>query len=108
MTAYTSARPVQGAIGDDATESLRTRRDKQIVSGWVLSAEGECQLYCRFGEALLQGEGELGHVDGGDTGWSAEQDLRRGDLSPGRERECLGVSADLRRVVVDLGLDVCR
>jgi hypothetical protein len=33
--------------------------DKQIVSGWVLSAEGECELYFGFGEALLQGEGEL-------------------------------------------------
>ena len=28
--------------------------DQQIVSGWVLSAEGEPELYFRLGEALLQ------------------------------------------------------
>ncbi len=32
--------------------------DKQIVSGWVLSTEGKRELHFRFGEALLQGEGE--------------------------------------------------
>jgi hypothetical protein len=33
--------------------------DKQIVSGWMASAEGECELHFGFGEPLLQGEGEL-------------------------------------------------
>ena len=33
--------------------------DKQIVSGRVLSAEGEREPHFGFGEPLLQGEGEL-------------------------------------------------
>jgi hypothetical protein len=45
-----------GEVGAAAEGSVN---DKQIVSGWIASAEGECELHFGFGEALLQGEGEL-------------------------------------------------
>jgi hypothetical protein len=47
-------RPVQ--VGAAAEGPVN---DEQIVSGWVPSTEGESELHFRFGEALLQGEGEL-------------------------------------------------
>jgi hypothetical protein len=78
-----------------------------VVSGTCADQERHLANF-RPGMARFASLNRLGHVDGGDAGWSAEQDLWRGDLSSGRERECLGVSADLRRVVVDLGLYVCR
>jgi hypothetical protein len=57
--------------------------DEQIVSGWVLSAEGECELHFRFGEALLQGEGEL-------IGFSAAREPDRVAGVAGGDVGCLG------------------
>ena len=38
-----------------APAAERPVNDEQIVADWVLSAEGECELHFRLGEALLQG-----------------------------------------------------
>jgi hypothetical protein len=75
---------------------------KQIVSGWVLSAEGECELHFRFGEALLQGEGELiGFSAAGEPGGVAGvagSDV--GCLGGGGEHAALdGYIRDARRAV---------